>query len=48
MEGIVNGLPVLFFKQEICAVLDLNKVRDRNVEDLSGGELQVKCKEVSK
>merc|ERR1712002_1423502 len=27
-------------QDEICAVLDLNKVRDRNVEDLSGGELQ--------
>merc|ERR1719282_1585392 len=27
-------------QDDICAVLDLNKVRDRNVEDLSGGELQ--------
>merc|ERR1712136_722545 len=27
-------------QDEICTVLDLNKVRDRNVEDLSGGELQ--------
>merc|ERR1712198_587561 len=27
-------------QDEICTVLDLNKVKDRNVEDLSGGELQ--------
>lgn len=26
--------------EEICELLDLNQVRDRNVGDLSGGELQ--------
>jgi len=27
-------------QKQICDLLDLNKVRDRNVQDLSGGELQ--------
>jgi len=27
-------------QQEVCEILDLVKVKDRNVEDLSGGELQ--------
>jgi len=27
-------------QDEVCEILDLNKVKDRNVQDLSGGELQ--------
>ena len=30
----------MHLQNEICDLLDLERVRDRNVENLSGGELQ--------
>lgn len=40
VQSLLNNKDELHNQDEICEILDLMRVKDRNVEDLSGGELQ--------
>ena len=40
VQGILDKKDEKNMQEEICEVLDLGNVKDRNIEDLSGGELQ--------
>jgi len=40
VQALLNKKDEMKNQEEVCNQLDLNQVKDRNVEDLSGGELQ--------